>query len=382
MRNADVDMNVNVEEQIVAALETGDAKQVARTLSDREKVLAEELTQTILAEAASVGEVSGMTAPELERLGLRQLNVKERAYYAAAIEKTTFDDTELTFPRTIFDRVFQDLREQHPLLSAMQFVNTTGMTEWIFRVADVEAAWWGPLCGPIEKQLENGFRKEDLGQYKLSAFIPLCKSMLVLAPEWLDKFVREMLMESIALGLEKAAVEGTGVNQPVGMLRDLDAAYTDGDPRPEKEAVAITDLSPETIGNNILAPMVDGKIRNPRDIAMIVNPADYWGIFFPLTTFQDQITGNYHTTNYAFPFNVIQSTFVPAGKMIVGDLKNYFFGVTAPQKIEYSDEYRFLEDDRVYITKMLANGKPMDNKSFYVFDISNLQVTPGGAVTP
>ena len=54
MRNADVDMNVNVEEQIVAALETGDAKQVARTLSDREKVLAEELTQTILAEAASV----------------------------------------------------------------------------------------------------------------------------------------------------------------------------------------------------------------------------------------------------------------------------------------------------------------------------------------
>lgn len=379
MRNADVEMRFD--ERVENSLKTGDAKEVARVLSEREHEFAQELKQQILAEAAQVGEVAGMTKSELEKLGLRQLNAQERQYYMAAIEKTTFDDMDLTFPRTVFDRVFQDLREQHPLLSAMQFVNTTGLTEWILRTADVEAAWWGALCAPIEKQLKNGFKKETLGQYKLSAFIPLCKSMLVLAPEWLDRFVREQLMESISLGLEKAAVEGTGKDQPIGMMIDLDAAYTDGEERPQKTAKEITDLSPQTIGNEILAPMVDGKIRNPRDIAMIVNPADYWGIFFPLTTFQDQITGNYHTTNYAFPFNVIQSTFVPAGKMIVGDLKNYFFGVTAPQKIEYSDEYRFLEDDRVYITKMLANGKPMDNKSFYVFDISGIG-EEGGAVTP
>ena len=33
---------------------------------------------------------------------------------------------------------------------------------------------------------------------------------------------------------------------------------------------------------------------------------------------------------------------------------------------------RFIEDERVYIAKQYANGRPKDNKSFLVFDISKL----------
>ena len=42
---------------------------------------------------------------------------------------------------------------------------------------------------------------------------------------------------------------------------------------------------------------------------------------------------------------------------------------------EYSDEYRFLEDERVYLIKLYGTGRPMDNNSFIVLDISDLQPT-------
>ena len=42
-------------------------------------------------------------------------------------------------------------------------------------------------------------------------------------------------------------------------------------------------------------------------------------------------------------------------------------------RIEYSDHYQFLEDNRVYLIKLYANGFPMDNNAFLVLDISGLR---------
>ena len=45
-------------------------------------------------------------------------------------------------------------------------------------------------------------------------------------------------------------------------------------------------------------------------------------------------------------------------------------------KIEYSDEYHFLEDERMYLTKLYGDGKPLDSASFIRLDISELTATP------
>ncbi len=47
-------------------------------------------------------------------------------------------------------------------------------------------------------------------------------------------------------------------------------------------------------------------------------------------------------------------------------------GIGSNKKIEYSDEVKFMDDERVYIAKQYANGMPKDNDSFQVFDITNL----------
>ena len=52
------------------------------------------------------------------------------------------------------------------------------------------------------------FDRLDLEQTKLSAFLPVCKAMLDLGPEWLDRYVRTILAEAIANGLEEGIISG------------------------------------------------------------------------------------------------------------------------------------------------------------------------------
>ena len=41
--------------------------------------------------------------------------------------------------------------------------------------------------------------------------------------------------------------------------------------------------------------------------------------------------------------------------------------------VEYSDEYQFLEDNRVYAIKLFGTGRPVDNNCFIKLDITGLQ---------
>jgi len=53
-----------------------------------------------------------------------------------------------------------------------------------------QLATWDVLCAEIVKELVGGFKKLNLTQKKLSAFLPICKAMLDLGPAWLDRYIR------------------------------------------------------------------------------------------------------------------------------------------------------------------------------------------------
>jgi hypothetical protein len=104
------------------------------------------------------------------------------------------------------------------------------------------------------------------------------------------------------------------------------------------------------------------------------------GLFYkdiPATSYR-QLNGVYNNDIFPFPTKLIQSVFVPAGEAIIGIGKRYFMGLGTGKggKIEYSDDYHFLEDERVYLTKLYGDGKPLDASSFIRLDISNLKPTP------
>lgn len=359
-----------VKQNIHNAIENGDAESFTQELVN----MAQNIQNTIIEEAEQVIEAYGNDSKALAQRGITPLTNKEKAFYNAVIAAEGFAGVEAMVPETVIDRVFDELERSHELLNAITFVNTTGVTKWITKKGDVNPAFWGKLTDAIRKKLDNGFEVVNTNLYKLSAYLPVAKSMLNLGPEWLDKYVRTVLKEASSIALEEAIVSGTGKDQPIGMLKDLNAPVTEG-VYADKEATALSNFSPATLGEKVMLPLTNNGKRAVNNVILVVNPADYWKTVFPATTVLTA-NGTYAYGVLPIPAKPIQSVSVPVGKMIAGVASDYFLGVGSNQKIEYSDDAKFIEDERVYATKMEANGFPVTNDSFLVFDISNTTVTP------
>jgi len=316
--------------------------------------------------------------------GVRQLTSQENDYYQKVIEamrssnpQQALTELDVVLPITTIDAVFEDLTTTHPLLDVINFQNTSGLIEFIVNTNGAELATWGTLTSTIVKELTSGFKKINMSLHKLSAFLPVAKSMLDLGPVWMDRYVRSILAEALAFGLEEAIVNGTGKDMPIGMNRQVGTGVvvTDG-VYPLKATVPVTSLDPVSYGILIGGMAVDakGKARIVNEVLMVVNPTDYLTKVMPATTVRSA-DGTYVNNVFPFPTKVVQSTQLTAGKAIIGLGKRYFMGIGTAKtgKIEYSDEYKFLEDERTYLVKLYGHGEPLDNGAFIYVDISGLK---------
>ena len=342
------------------------------------------IQESVMAEAQMMVQTADSTV--LASRGVRQLTSEENKYYTGVIEamrssspKQALADLTPVLPITTIDAVFDDLMATHPLLNVINFQNTSGLIEYIVNTNTKQLAIWGALTTAIVTELTSGFKKINLALMKLSAFLPVAKSMLDLGPAWLDRYVRAILSEAIAFGLEAAIINGDGNNKPIGMNRQVqDGVVVTGGVYPLKAEVVVTKLDPVSYGALLATMAIDAK-GNPRvinSVIMIVNPQDYLLRVVPATTVKDA-NGQYVNNVFAFPTTVIQSTEVPAGKAIFGLANRYFMGVGTAKsgKIEFSDDYHFLEDERVYLVKLYGYGMPLDNTAFVYADISGLVPT-------
>lgn len=341
--------------------------------------LAESIQESIKCEYEQA--VNSADVNVLAQRGVRQLTSEESKYYQSVIDamrssnpKQALTDLDVTLPKTTIDSVFEDLTANHPLLDAINFQNTGALVE-ILVSTSTGVAGWGELAATIDKELAGAFAVIELGQKKLSAFVPIAKAMLDLGPVWLDKYVRELLGEALATELEATIVDGDGNGKPLGMTRKLtgavDGAY------PQKTAVAITDLSPATFGTilDTVSQGPNGKRRPVPELLMVVNPSDYYTKVFPATT-PRSTDGTYNYDVFPYPVKKIISPAVPTGKAVFGLAKRYFCGLGTSKggKLEYSDDYKFLEDQRIYLIKLYGNGRALDENAFYLADISGLVV--------
>ncbi|MCM1089093.1 MAG: phage major capsid protein [Muribaculaceae bacterium] len=361
------------------ALESGDTAAVAQAFA----AMAEGIQQEVLERAKDAAAVEQMDAAALAARGLRQLTSGETKYYEAVINamksdspKQALANLDVTMPKTIIEDVFDSLKAEHRLLAAIDFDNTTYVTEWILNKNGKQKAVWGDITAKIEKELSGDFEKLDMVMFSLTAFMPVAKSMLDLGPAWLDSYIRQVLQDALYVGLEEGVVCGTGVKMPIGMMKNINAAHADGEAYPDKEAIKVTEFTPEAYGGLIgkMAVSRNNRARAVGEVIMIVNPVDYWQRVMPATTIQ-RPDGTYANNVLPYPTEVIQSEEVPDGKAVLGIAKQYFMGIGMGKDgvIEYDDSYKFLQRERVYTGHLYGNGKPKDNNSFLVLDISELK---------
>lgn len=361
------------------ALKSEDTAQVAQAFAD----MAENIQQEVLERAKDAAAVEQMDAAALAARGLRQITSEEKRYYEALITamkssdpKQALANLDVTMPKTIIEDVFDSLKAEHKLLSVIDFNNTTYVTEWILNKNGKQKAVWGEITAEIEKELSGDFEKLDMVMFSLTAFMPVAKSMLDLGSTWLDSYVRQVLQDALYVGLEEGIVCGTGVKMPIGMMKDLNASRTDGAPYPNKTAIKVTAFTPEVYGG-LIGKMAVSRNNRPRavgEVIMVVNPVDYWQKVMPATTIQ-RPDGTFANNILPYPTDVIQSEEVPSGKAVMGIAKQYFCGIGTGKDgvIEYDDSYKFLQRERVYAGHLYGNGKPKDNNSFLVLDISELK---------
>ncbi|NGY82209.1 phage major capsid protein [Bacillus megaterium] len=305
----------------------------------------------------------------LQQRGQNVLTSAEMKFFNAVVQDGGFNDDAI-LPETTQERVFEDLVTEHPLLDALGLQDLGAVTRFIY--SDPEgAAVWGPLFGEIKGQINAAFHEKQIGQLKLTAFAAIPDDMLQLGPVWVERYVRTVIVEAYAVGLESGFVNGNGNNQPVGLLKDVNAetgAVTDKASsgtltfKPGRTTVielkdVVKSLSKNAKGKN---RKVAGKI------VMVVNPFDNFDIQASATT---QNANGVYVTNLPFNPQIVESEFVPEGKVIFFVKGEYIAAVAGNYQLKKFDQTLAIEDAILYTIKRFANGLPKDNKASAVYDL-------------
>lgn len=338
-------------------------------------------------------------AQALASRGVRQLTPNERKYWNAFIEaskssnyKQAIENIDVAFPETIIEDVFKEITEKHPLLEAVTFQNVSILTKWILSDHTTNSAKWGEINEGITKEISGALKKIDLTMCKLSAFAVIPKDMLELGPVFVDRYIRTLLVEAIALGLEYGIVKGTGVNEPIGLVRDIHegVSYSTETGYPLKTAVKVTSFEPAQYGG-LCAQLAVSEKGNPRvvpEVTLICNQYDYFTKVMPATTILAP-DGTYRNNVFPHPTEVIISNSLANGEAVLCLLDEYFMGLGNNKQgtMEYSDDFKFLDDARTYKIKLHGNGRAYDNTCAIKLDISELEpaylpvTVHGGTVT-
>lgn len=349
--------------------EGADAEKQAAAWNEMHDALVADLTEKISAQVRD----EQMDSQILAARGQNVLTSEERKFFSEAIEFGGFDEDSI-LPVTTQERVFEDLVAKHPLLDAIGLQDLGAVTRFIY--SDPTKAYaWGNLFGEIKGQISAAFREEQIGQLKLTAFAVIPKDMLELGPEWVERYVRTLLVESYSVGLEYGLVNGRGPtkSEPIGLMKDVseEGAVTD------KESSGTLTFAPSKYGQVVAGELHDvikalstdakGKARKVLNrVAMVVNPVDAISV---------QARNTIQTANgqwvTALPFNiqVVESEEIPEKKALFFVKGEYLAALAGGYKINKFDQTLAMEDAMLYTIKQFANGKPKDNKTALLYDL-------------
>lgn len=364
---------------LAEAVRAGDEVQIGTAMDNWMQFVSE----TVMQEAS--GMIDAADRNILAARGIRQLTGEETKFYESFIANARQDAqtviTNITgdLPQTVIDSVMEDMKAAYPLLDLIDFTNTGAAIKWVLNAQGAQAAAWGELNEAITKDLAGAIQIVDMTQRKLTAYMFTTQDMLALGPQWVDRYVRAVLADSMSAGLETGIVDGNGLKTPIGMTRAFTGSLDPSTGYARKSATSVVTFDPTTYGTLLSTIATDGNTGRQRAVSrvvLIVNPADYFTKIMPATTVLTPM-GTYVTGVLPFPTDVVQSVGVPSGHAVLGIAKKYFMGVGTGKggKLEYSDEYKFLEDLRTYKVKFYGMGRPYDINAFLYLDISNMAPT-------
>lgn len=360
---------------LVKAEETNPEK-LATAWNEMQDALANDLTDKITAEVRT----NQMDAQILTARGQNVLTSEEMKYFNAAVLDGGFKEDSI-LPVTTQERVFEDLVAAHPLLEAVGLQDLGAVTRFI-KSDPTKAYAWGALFGDIKGQVNAAFSEEQIGQLKLTAFAVIPKDMLELGPVWVERYVRNLLVESYSVGLEYGLVNGRGPaqNEPIGLMKNVDSGT--GAVTTKTSSGTLT-FAPSQFGEKVAGELHDvvqalatdaaGKSRKVMNkVVMVVNPIDAISVQFRNTI---QTSNGQWVTSLPYNIQVVESEEIPADKALFFVKGEYIAAIAGGYKTNKFDQTLAIEDAMLYTIKQFANGKPSDNKTALLYDLA-IDFTP------
>lgn len=385
---------------------TADAKKVFNAISAKEDATPEQVNDALEAYVTAIAEDAGAQVRAeyeelknitdnrvLEARGIPTLTAEETKFYNEVSKAGGFDK-DLVWPETIFEKVFEDLEKDHPLLRLINFQSTVGKVK-VIRSRRKGVAVFGPLHKDLEGQLDAEFDSTEYTQLALTAFMLISNDTLDLGPRWINRYVQLSLREAVSDIWEVKIVTGTGNNEPIGLLKDLDGAVTGGVYPDKASAGTLTFKDSATMVKEFAKVLktaskythrigdndTDGETKYRKvsgKVYLIVNPVNYYDIVARVTT---QNANGVFVSNLPFisQDHIIESLDVPENKLIAFIDGEYDATQSRPEKIAVYKETFAMKRATLYAIDMLGNGQPTNNDAAQVYDIAIPADVDGGS---
>ena len=338
--------------------------------------------------------IASNDAAILAQRGFRQLTSEETEYYQSILDAmgssnpkqafadiTKSDDNtipEKMMPETIFNEILKNITESHQLLAAIKPKNVGYITTWLRNKHTRQLAVWGEIETDITGEITSAFEVVSVKQGRLTCFMLIHRDTLALGPTFLDGYIRTVLAEAMACGMEAGVCYGRGVKgEPIGLVRDVSKGVNVNQETgyPRKTAVEVTSFTPAEYGPlvAILSKDERGHVKNSVDgLTLVCNLTDYLTKIMPATTLLNT-SGAYVRDLFPVPTNVVTAEVIEDGTAILFLPEEYDLLLAGNRGIEYSDEVKFFEDKRAAKMVSYAFGEAKDDTCAIVLDISGLE---------
>ena len=189
--------NENKIEDLIQELNDAPAEQKAEKIIETIQNIIEESYADTIAQYQKDFEEYSTSKENNKKFGLRSLTEAEKQWIDRAIKQedtSSLKGKEIDYlPETTINYIFEDLKTEHPLFKDIDWA-PAGVQKWFLSERSGKATW-GKLTRAIVDQIEAEVKTLDLEVNSLSAFMFVPKAIIKMGYQWIDRFVRTVILE-------------------------------------------------------------------------------------------------------------------------------------------------------------------------------------------